>query len=211
MSAAAVHNNHRTIVQIAYTLSGFFSGFDYRNLHFLAGQHNRLNGICQFIDIQHPYTLKFRNFIQVEIVRHYKCVHIFRHFQQHGINLHKLRRCKFLDFHRYSKLFLYLIQDIQSAAAPVAFQAVRRIRNMPQFFQNKRRNNNLAFNKPRLQNIQNTPVNNHAGIQYFGPASYKRFFRYRRSCQQHLLQFADIYLIFFPPCHTDAQNTKQEI
>ena len=62
-------------------------------------------------------------------------------------------------------VLFHVVQYIQSPAAPVPFQHVRRVCNFLQFFQYKYRHINRTFQKAGAINIRHPAVDNHIGIQ----------------------------------------------
>ena len=211
MFAAAIYNDHGTIVQICNPLTRLFTCFDDRYLHFFTGKYHRFDRIRQFIDIQNTYALEFCYFIQVKIICHNKCIHFFCHFQQHRVHFHRLFCLESMNFNRYCQLFLDLIQNIQTTTASLTFQAICRVRDMSQFFQNKIRNDDLTFDKTCLQQIHDSSIDDHACIQDLRSACDRIFRRHRFGSHQYFLQRSDINIILFPSGNTDTKNTQKDI
>src|SRR5436190_22650993 len=72
-----VDHNHRSIVEISDTLVVLFSLFKDEDTHCLTWEDNRLESICQLINVEHVDATQLRDFVQVEVIRHYYRIKLF--------------------------------------------------------------------------------------------------------------------------------------
>ena len=63
------YDHHRAIIEIAHALFIFLAFLDYMDLDRFAWEENCLDGVSQFVDVQDLNALKFRNTIQVVVIR----------------------------------------------------------------------------------------------------------------------------------------------
>src|SRR4029077_18725767 len=60
--------HHSTVIKVGHALVVFLTFLQNENAHGLAGEHDRLQRIGEFIDVQDFSSLQLRYFIQIEIV-----------------------------------------------------------------------------------------------------------------------------------------------
>src|SRR4029077_5470211 len=60
--------HHSTVIKVGHALVVFLTFLQNENAHGLAGEHDRLQRIGEFIDVQDFDALQLRDFIQIEIV-----------------------------------------------------------------------------------------------------------------------------------------------
>ena len=77
-------------------------------------------------------------------------------------------------------VLLRLLQQVKTPAAAVAAQRIGAVRNVAQLVQHKLRHHQLPFQKARLCDIEDTPINNHRRIQQLGLRHRSRFGGIRR-------------------------------
>src|SRR5512134_1105181 len=53
-----VHDDHRAVVEVGHALARFLSFFQHEDTDGFAGQHDRTQGIAEFVDIEHTDTLQ---------------------------------------------------------------------------------------------------------------------------------------------------------
>ena len=66
--ARVVYDYHGAIVEIGDSLVIFLPFLQDEDSHGLAGKHDRLQGIGQFVDVQDFDALKLRDFVQIEVI-----------------------------------------------------------------------------------------------------------------------------------------------
>ena len=87
VTLAALDHYHGAIVQVGHPLAQFLALLDYVDAHFLARQHDGLEGVGQFVDVKHLHPLKFRHPIEVIVGCQDRALHGAGHLHQHGVNL----------------------------------------------------------------------------------------------------------------------------
>src|SRR5438093_12715948 len=69
--------------------------------------------------------------------------------------------------HRHVDILLDTLQNIKATSATIPFDRIRRPSNVLEFFEDKLRHNQRPFEEPRLTDIGDTTINNHARIENF--------------------------------------------
>src|ERR1700722_13793663 len=165
--ARVVDNHHSAVIQIGNALVVFLAFFQYEHLHNLARQHDRLQGICQFVDVQHRDTLQLRYFIEIEIVGDDLAFVELSQFNQFQIDFADCGKIIFHDLNLYRSDLLQALQNVEAAASTIAFERIGRIGYQLQFTQNELRRHDYAIEKAGLGDVGNAAINNYAGIQNF--------------------------------------------
>ena len=136
-------------------------------MHHLTGQHHRLDRVGQFIDIEHRYPAHTGNLVKVVIIGDNRRLDLFGHVQKLFVHTAQIVIVLFADFHAIFKFRLQIRDDVQSSSASGAFEIIAVIRQKLKLPDDKHRNDHLPFNKTGTQNIADSPVDNHAGIEKF--------------------------------------------
>ena len=164
MLLCVVHDNHRSVVQVGDTLTGFLSFLDDLDRHALSGQHNRLEGVGQLVDVQDFDALQFRNLVQVEIIGDDLGVQFFRQGHQFRVHTLQLREVVIADLDVHADAPLHAVQNVQTPSSPRPFHGVRGIGNVLQLVQNEARHDQIALQKSGVRNVGDPAVNDDAGV-----------------------------------------------
>src|SRR5262249_23558352 len=160
-----IHYNHRPVVEVGYPLVIFLAFFEDEDLHDFARQHDGLERIGQFVDVEHLDAAQVGDFVEVEIVGHDGRVELFAQFDQLQIHFAHVREIGFVNLHVEVTVFLYALKDVQAAPAPVAFRGIGGIGDLLQFAQDELGNQNRAAHKAGFGDVGDAPVNDHAGVE----------------------------------------------
>src|SRR5215813_14584013 len=76
--------------------------------------------------------------------------------------------------HRHVDILLDTLQNIKTTAATIPFNRIRRPSNMLEFFEDKLRHNQRPLQEPRLTDIGDTTINDHARIENFRATGLSR-------------------------------------
>ena len=163
--AGIVDHHHGPIVEISHALVVFLAFLQDEDFHDFARQNNRLERICQLVDVQHLDSLQLRNFIQVEVVRDDFAFVDFRQLDQFQVDLTHGREIILNDLNLERGHFLEALENIQPAATAVALQRVGGIGHQLKLAQHKLRRNNDAIEESGLGNVGNPAVDDDAGVE----------------------------------------------
>ncbi len=86
--AAPFDDDHRAVVEIADSLARLFAGLDDANFNVLAREKGRLEGVGQFVEIDHAHAVQPGDLVQVVVVRHDFAVQMLG--QQHEFDVDRL-------------------------------------------------------------------------------------------------------------------------
>ncbi len=185
-----VHDDHGPVVQVGHPLSGFLPFLEHEHPDGLAGQHDRAQGVAQFIDVQHPDALQLRDLVQVQIVRDHLGPDLLG--QHHDLGIHFLHVGEVVvhdpdvDVHH----LLDLVQDVQAPAAARPLEAVRGIGDVLELVQNELGHQERALQKAGLAEVRHAPVDDHAGIKNLIIAGHHSVFRVlHRPCEPFHSEF----------------------
>src|SRR6185503_19673865 len=85
-TARIVDHHHRAIVEIGHALIVFLAFLQDENPHRLAWEYDRLERICQLINIEHADSAQLGDFVQIEVVGDDHRVELFAELDQFQIN-----------------------------------------------------------------------------------------------------------------------------
>src|SRR6185436_562747 len=110
----------------------------------LARQHDRLERVGELVDVEHGDAAQLRDLVQIEVVGDYLAVECSRQLDQLQIDLANLREVDVGDHHRDAGHLLDLLQDVEAAAAAVAFHRIGGIGDELQLLEDELRNHQRA-------------------------------------------------------------------
>src|ERR1051325_3257271 len=95
--ARIINHHHRSIIEIGHALIVFLAFLQDENPHRLAWEYDRLERICQLINIEYADPAQLGDFVQVEIVGDDHRVELFAELDQLQINFAHGRKVSFYD------------------------------------------------------------------------------------------------------------------
>src|SRR5690606_36682322 len=178
--------------------------FDDLDNQFLARQDDRFHRVGQIVYVQHFNLLQLTNFVQIEIVRHDDPINFFRKLHELAVDFLSIVKIALVNFDVCIHFYLDPIQDVKSASPPVSLQHVGGVGDVLQFFQYEARDDDRSFQKFRLANIGDAPVDDNAHIQNF------------RFCVQNyfivvLLLFTFLFARFGKQIHKFFSSSKTDL
>ena len=163
--ASIVDHHHRSVVEIGHPLVELLALFQDEYAHALARQNDRLEGVCQFVDVQHLYALQLRELVEVEVVSDDLGIDVLSKLNQLQIHFLEARIIGFKNPHVEARHFLDLLQNVQSPPAAVPFQTVRRVGHELQLPKHELRNHQHSVHEPRRGYVGDAAVDDHAGVE----------------------------------------------
>src|SRR5699024_1861112 len=162
---AVLYNYHCTILEVADTLVFLFPGFRHEEIECIPLDDDHLDGVGEFIDIEHFDLMKLADLVEVVICGDNSTILLFGQFYQLVIHI------KFFIGNRHNinafAQFLQRIEHIQTSFTLVPFDRVRRIRDELQLIKHKLRDDELPFNKSCFQYIHYSTIYDCTGIKKF--------------------------------------------
>ena len=86
-AARVFHHDHRPVIEVGDALVVLLALLQDEDAHRLAGQHDGLEGVRQFVDVQDLYAVELRHLVEIEVVRDDDAVETLREFEQLEVNL----------------------------------------------------------------------------------------------------------------------------
>lgn len=124
MAFAAIHDDHRAVVEISHALPELLAVLDDMDNHLFSRQYHRFYGVGQFIDIQDGNALQFGDFVQIVIVGDNLPLENLAQFDQLLINLVDILEVAAVNLDVHAEFLLDTVEDIQAATAAIAFKKI---------------------------------------------------------------------------------------
>src|SRR5665213_2671131 len=160
-----IHYHHGAVVQIRDALVIFLALFENEYPHQLAGEHHRLQGVRQFIDVQHFDAMQLRDLVQVEIVGHNLARVDLGQLNQLHIDFANVREVFFDDLDGQLRHFLDTLQDVETAPPAVALHRIGGIGHQLQLVQYELGDHQRSVHKAGLDDVGNASVDDDAGVE----------------------------------------------
>src|SRR5215831_7063101 len=160
-----IDHYHRAIVQVGDALVVLLPFLEDKHAHRLARQYDRLQGVGQFVDVQHLHAMQLRHLIEVEIVGDDLAVVDLGEFDQLHVDLARLGEILLDDLDVEVGHFLNTLQDVQAAAPAIALHRIGGIRDELQLPQDELWDHQHSIQKSGLRDVGDPPVDNDAGVQ----------------------------------------------
>ena len=161
-----VHHDNGAIVEIGDALIELLAFLDDEDAHGLAGQHDGLERVGQFVDVQDLDAVQLRDFVEVEIVGDDLAIEHLGQFDELHIDFLDVREVLFHNLHGQQRHLLNPLQDVEAAAAAIAFHGIGRVGHQLQFAEHELRNHQHAIEEAGLRNIGDAAIDDDAGIEY---------------------------------------------
>ena len=165
-AAGIVDYDHGTVIQIRDSLIVFFPFFQDENLHRLSGENDGFERVGQLVDVEDFDATELRDFVEIEIVGDNLGGHLLGELDEFEIHLFHIGVILLDNLHRDPGDRLYLLQDIESAAAAVTLGRIRAVGDLLQLAQHKVGNHQGPFQKSRLADVRHTPVDDNACVEH---------------------------------------------
>src|SRR5262249_7798772 len=137
-----------------------------KDFHGFTRQVDRLERIRKLVDIENFNAPQLCNLVQVEVIRYDLCpVQFLRQLYQLHVHFANLRIIVFDELNTDAGHLLDTLQDIQSPAATISLECIRRISNLLEFPKHKMRNDQTSVKKSGLTNIRDSSVNDDTRIE----------------------------------------------
>src|SRR5258708_17082089 len=163
--ARIVHHHHGAVVEIGDALVVLLAFFQDEDAHGLAGKHDGLEGVGQFVDVEHFHALELGDFVEVEIVGDDLAFIHLRQFDQFEVDCADGGKIVFDDLHVDGDDLLHALQHVKTAASTITFERVGGVRDQLQLAQHELRNDQDAIEEAGVGNVRNAAVNDDAGIE----------------------------------------------
>ena len=111
--------------------------------------------------------MELRYFVEVEVIGDDDPAVQLGQLNQFQIHFPNLRKVVLDDADLEIGVLLNLLQNVETAAAAIAFQRIGRVRHLLKFAEDELRNHQNAIKEAGLDDVGNTAVNNDAGIEDF--------------------------------------------
>ena len=118
---AVLNDYHGSVFKVSYCLVLILSFLNQADFHFFTGKNNRLERVCKQVDVENMNTVKFSNFIEIEIICHNFRIHDFCQFNKFRVYFRNIRKIHIRNFYFYRLIFLHFIENIKTASASVSF------------------------------------------------------------------------------------------
>ena len=161
---AVFNNNHRSVIKITNALIRFFAIADDTYPNHFTSHDNWANCICEHVDVENGYTLKFSDLIQVEVVRNNFRLDLPSEMNQLCINFCDLGEIVLGHLNIDVRIPLQIFQNLEPTSALVSAKRVRRISDMLQLIQYKSRNHNDSINKTCVADVTYSSINNNTRV-----------------------------------------------
>src|ERR1700687_1364953 len=162
---SVVHHDHGAVIQIGDALVVFLAFLQNEDAHSLAREHNGLQGIRQFVDIQDFDSLELCDFVQVEVVGDDLALVDLGEFNQFQVDFADGRKIIFHNLNLQVGDFLQALQNVEAAPPAIALQGVGGIGDELQFAQHELRGDDDAVEEAGLGNVGDAPVDDDAGVE----------------------------------------------
>src|SRR5262249_14899171 len=163
--ARVVDHHHRAVVEIGHTLVVFLAFLQDEHLHDLAWQHDRLQRICQLINVQDFHALELGDLVEIEIVGDDLGLIDLRQFDQLEIYFSDIGEIVFHDLHVHRGHLLDPLQNIQPPTTAITLETIRRISHELKLPQHKLWHHYHAIQKSGLGDIGDAAIDNHTRVQ----------------------------------------------
>src|SRR6516225_3413440 len=110
-----INHDHRAVIQIRNALVVLFAFLQDEYLEDFAGQHDRLQGIRQLVDVEDVNAPELGDLVQIEIVRDDLALQSAGELDQLQIDLANLGKVNVGDGHRHAGHFLNLLKNVETA------------------------------------------------------------------------------------------------
>src|SRR3984893_4141328 len=163
--ARVIDDHHGAVIEIGNALVVLFSFLQDEHPHNFARQNDGLERVGQFVDVEHGHTLQLRDFIEVEVVGDDLAFIQLGQFDELHIDFADAGEVIFHDLDLDRSRFLETLQDVEAAAAAIAFERVGGIGHQLQFAEHELRDHNKNVEETGLGDVGDAAVNNDAGIE----------------------------------------------
>ena len=160
----AFDDDHRPVVEEAHALTRLLAFLDDADAQLLAGQHRRLHGVGERVDVHHPDALQLGDAVQVEIVREDHPAPGTRERDELGIDLGLGRDGVLDDLDRRARFLLHPVEDLEAPAAAVASEGVRAVGDVLQLIEHEARHDQRAIDEARFDDLGDPPVDDRRGV-----------------------------------------------
>src|SRR5258708_5398594 len=166
-ASRVVNNHHRPVVQVSNALVVFLTLLEHEDTHDLAGQHDRLQGVRKFVDIEDRNASKLRDLVQVEIVGDDLRFDLFGKLDQFVIDLAHIREVSLANdyFVARSLLLLNPLKNVESATAAIAFDRVGTVGYLLKLAQHELRYHQHAGKKACLGDVGHPAIDDDRSIE----------------------------------------------
>src|SRR5579884_323712 len=165
--ARVIHYYHGAVVQIGDALVVLLAFLKNEDAHGLAGKHDGLERIGQLINVEHFDAVQLRDLVQIEVVGNDLANIEARQLDQLHVDFADVGKVILDDLHLKLRQFLDALQDVQAAAAAVAFQGIGGIGDQLQLTQHELRDYQRAVEEAGFDDVGDTAVDDDAGIENF--------------------------------------------
>src|SRR5579864_5336865 len=160
-----IYHHHSTVIEVRHALVVFLALFEDEDAHGLAGEHDGLEGVGERVDIQNFDSVQLGDFVQIEIIGDDFAIVNFGQLDQFHVDFADVREVVLDDLHVEVRHFLDALQNIETAAAAIAFHGVGGIGDQLQFAQHELRDDEHAIEKTGFGDVGDAAVDDDAGIE----------------------------------------------
>src|SRR5262249_55713055 len=154
--------HHRSVVEVSHALVIFLTFLQDKDPHYFAGQHDRLQGVGELVDVEHGHAPELRDFVEIEIVGDDFGFDLPGELDKLVIDLAHVREFSFAyDDLVAALLFLQPLKYVESATPAVTFDRVGAVGDLLELAQHELRNHKRARKKSGLGDIGHTSVYDH--------------------------------------------------
>src|SRR5262249_13025428 len=157
--------HHGAVIEICDALVVLLALFENEDAHGLAGQHDRLERVGEFVDVEHLDAVKLRDLVEVEVVGDHLAVVDLGELDQLHIDLAHVGKIFFDDLHVEVRHLLNALEDVETAASAIALHRIGRVGDELQLAQHELRDHDDAIEEARLRDIGDAAVDDDRRIE----------------------------------------------
>src|SRR5437667_1866764 len=144
VAAPIFDHDHGAVIEVRDSLVLLLAFLDHLDVHFLAGNHDRLERVRQVVQVEDAHTLELRDAVQIVIVRHDGGIPLRCQLDQLHVDLGDLGNILVDELDGDDRLLLQQVEHLQPAPSAVSAQRVTGVGDVLQLGQHEVRYQDLV-------------------------------------------------------------------
>jgi len=169
--AGVVDDYHGAVVEIADALVVLLAFLEDEDIHVLAGEDDRLEGVGEVVDVQDVDVMEMGDLVEVEVVGDDLGFPFFGKFEELEIDFADGREIVRDDLDLKDFVGLHALEHVKTAAAALALGAIGGVGYDLEFAEDELGNDDHAVDEAGFGDVGDAAVDDDAGIEDLGAAA----------------------------------------
>ena len=162
---AVVNDDHGTVGQVTDALAFVFAFAHDSEVQNFARQKDDTHGLGHFVEVDVVDALEFGEFAEVVIVGEKFCAQVAREADEFAVHFSLIREVAVVNFDFIGGAFLDTAEYFETAASTSALNGVLGVGDLLEFFQDKARDDDDAFEEIGFDEVGDAAIDDDTGIE----------------------------------------------